>query len=359
MSPFFAAILFHGLCLSHAIDFTTVYEWDRFDFVWPSGADTSIEQINQKFIPDVEFRFMAVFGERLFLSLRMNDRIPATLVWLPTSGTSTAPKLAPFPSRHLHKQDNCDSIQRAEGMETDTDGWLWVLDNGSSKCPSKIWIFDLLSNNDTTIKRVHQFPDAVVSHAIGARRLCDIVLDKTQDDFLAYITDAESEQIVVYSRQMDKSWSVKTSGKWVSLALSPDREARQLYLRRYGSNELFSVSVSELKNEGAISAAVVKLVGIWTATPYRMLIDSANVLYAAFHNRNYLSKWNTAEPFREQRFHEVGDLGAHWPFTFALDANGILWMTERNETEGETETRHKLLKTEFGVRSYLFGPTGK
>ncbi|XP_065349238.1 protein yellow-like [Cloeon dipterum] len=270
-------------------------------------------------------------------------------MWLPTSGTSTAPpKLALFPSLDLHKEDNCDTIQWAKGMETDTDGRLWALDLGSSNCPSKLWIFDLL-NNDRT-ERVHQFPDTVVSHSYNKRKLHDLVLDKTPDDYLAYIADLFSERIVVYSRKTDKSWSVKTTGdRWLSLAISPNREARQsLYLIGIlGSKVLNSVSVSELKNEGG--SAAVKFIGNFTEKPYRMLIDSANVLYAAFYFQNYFSKWNTSEPFREQRLHEVGSLDGSLPFTFALDENDTLWVMERNVIGGEA--RHKLLKAAVGARS--------
>ncbi|XP_065351723.1 protein yellow-like [Cloeon dipterum] len=349
MSSFFFAIFLHGLCLANAINFTTVYEWDELDFVWPSEANSSNGQIDQNFNSmDIYFRYMAVFEERLFLSLDLKTGIPATLVWLPTRSTSTAPpKLTPFPSWDLHKKDICSTIQAAKGVETDTDGRLWVLDEGGSVCPSKLWIFDL-TNNDRT-DRVHQFPDTVVPHSYKKRKLYEVALDKTPDDFLAYIAATSFGQIVVYSRKLDKSWSVKTTrDRWLSLALSPNREARQsLYLIGIlGSKVLNSVSVSELKNEGG--SAAVEFIGEWTESPYRMLIDSGNVLYAAFYGQNYLSKWNTSEPFREQRFHEVGRLYASWPFTLALDANDTLWMTERNVTEA----RHKLLKAAVGATSY-------
>ncbi|XP_065336289.1 protein yellow-like [Cloeon dipterum] len=349
MSPFFAAIFLHSLCLATAINFTTVYEWETFDFDCPYG------KIRQDFDPkNVYLQNMAVFERRLFLSLNLDSGIPATLVWVPTSGTSAAPpKLSPFPTWHLHEKHNCHTIQRARGMETDTGGRLWVLDNGSWECPkSKLWIFDMFDIDET--ERVHEFPDAVVSHTYKTRVLRNIVLDKTPDDNLAYITESESEHLVVYSRKMDKSWTVKTPGrKWYSLALSPDMEAtKQLYLARAFSYELYSVSVSELKNEGGTAA--VKLIGEWTGVPYRMLIDSANVLYAAFFDKNYLSKWNISEPFHEQRFHEVGRLGAFYPFIIALDTTNTLWMTERNQSGGANETRNKLLKADVDVRSYSF-----
>ncbi|XP_065336557.1 protein yellow-like [Cloeon dipterum] len=351
MSPFVAAIFLLGICLANAVNFTTVYEWETFDFIWPSGTDSSIEEMKEDYKRgNAYLNYMAVFGDRLFLSLDTNYGVPATLVWLPTSGSSTAPpKLAPFPSWHLHKKENCNSIQRAYGIDTDTDGRLWVVDQGSINCPGKIWIFNLLNNDQT--EREHQFPDAVVSHSKDKRALRDMVLDKTTDDYLAYITDVWSEHIIVYSRKMDKSWSVKTPEiKWFSLALShPIREARQLYLARFGSNKLYSVFVSELKNEGG--SAAVKFIGKWTEyNPYRMVIDSGNVLYATFWTQNYLSKWNISEPFNEQWFYEVGRRrGAHRPFTFAFDTNGILWMTQRDESEGWSKAWHKLVKAAVGA----------
>ncbi|CAB3382131.1 Hypothetical predicted protein [Cloeon dipterum] len=346
MSPFFAAIFLLGLCLANAVNFKTVYQWDKFDYVWPTGGDISIGQMKQNFKPeDVDLQYMAVFGERLFLSLRIKSGIPATLVSLPTSGMSTAPpKLAPFPSWDLHKLDKCDTIQRAYGMEVDADGRLWVLDNGSGNCNSKLWIFDLL-NNDTT-ERVHKFPDIIVSYSTAAW-MHDIALDKTSDDYLAYITDSFSEHIIVYSRKTDKSWSVETpERKWQYLALSPNRESLYL-IGSIGSKELYSVSVPELKNGGG--RAAVKFIGEFSRGPFRMLIDNANILYAAFYGQNYISKWNISQPFREQRFHEIEDYGADRPLTFALDTNGTLWMTERSGFY--SEKRHKLLKAAVGARS--------
>ncbi|CAB3382133.1 Hypothetical predicted protein [Cloeon dipterum] len=357
MSPFLqlAAIFLLGLCLANAVNFTYVYEWSQFDFVWPSEADTSNEQMKQNFNPDyVEPHFMAVFGQRLFLSLDSYSGIPASLVWLPTSGMSTVrPKLAPFPSRHLHKKDNCDSIQWAYGLEVDTNGRLWVLDNGRGNCSRKLWIFNLL-NNDRT-ERVHQFPETVVSDSEEDGYLSDIVLDKTPDDFLAYVTAIGSQHIVVYSRNMDKSWTVKTPGrKWQCLALSPNREGGELYLARDGTKELYSVSVSELKNEGG--SATAKFIGKLTDFLYRMLLDSADVMYAAYYAKNYVFMWNISEPYREQRFHEVKRQGDSVPFTFALDTNGNLWITERYVT-GIRNRHYKLLKAAVGTRSYQFSPS--
>ncbi|XP_065336592.1 uncharacterized protein LOC135937369 [Cloeon dipterum] len=268
---------------------------------------------------------------------------------------SAAKKGGKFPIRIILsvKTDNCETIQEAKGMETDPGGRLWVVDQGSSKCPSKIWIFNLLNNDNT--EHVHQFPDTVVSHSYEKRALRDIVLDKTPDDYFAYITDLRSDHIIVYTRKLDKSWSVKTPGsKWISLALSPNKEARQMYLGRTDSNELYSVSISELKTEGVGSVAV-KFISKWKEELYRMVIDNANVVYAAMLKQNCLSKWNISEPFREHRFYdEIGSLGAFWPFTFALDTNGNLWMTQRSETQGWGERRYyKLLKAAVGARSYL------
>ncbi|XP_065335041.1 protein yellow-like [Cloeon dipterum] len=344
MSPFLAAILLHGLCVASAIDdFTTVYEWEKFDYLWPSGADSSIAEIKQNFNPlEADLRYMAVFGERLFLSIIVHSGTPASLVWLPKSGTSTAtapPKLAPFPSWDLHKKDNCNTIQNARGLEPDTEGRLWVVDDGNSNCQAKLWIFDLL-NNDAT-DRIHQFPNTFVHHEYGLRKLVDIAVDKTPDDSLAYITDSYCEHIIVYSRKMDKSWTVNTPGtRWYSLALSPIREARQLYLGSASANELYSISVSELKNEGG--NATVKLIGKWREELYRMVIDTSNVLYAAMLKQNYLSKWNISEPFRKRRFHEVEGLNKYLPFTLALDTTNTLWVTERNQSGGGN--RYKLLK---------------
>ncbi|XP_065334617.1 protein yellow-like [Cloeon dipterum] len=167
---------------------------------------------------------MAVFGTRIFLSLEKFDDIPVTLVSLRTSSaSSSSPKLTPFPSWAMNKWKDCNKIQAAKGLDVDSVGRLWVLDNGSDSCSSKLWTIDL-ANNDQT-KLIIQFPFQKLKH--------DLVLDETPNGTFAYISLWGEQHIVVFNLERNQSWTLDTPGiKVFSIALSPikDQEPRKLYL---------------------------------------------------------------------------------------------------------------------------------
>ncbi|XP_065334481.1 protein yellow-like [Cloeon dipterum] len=345
MSPFLSAVFFlHLSSLATTANLTLVYEWhDEMDYEWPSEASRTQALRDRTFEPDeIEPIYMAVYGSRLFLSLyRIYAGIPVSLVSLPTSSASSAPpKLTPFPSWDMHSMRNCNMIEYATGLQVDSVGRLWVLDGGSSHCNSKIWMIDLINNDQT--KLIQQFPENYLMH--------DLVLDETPNGTFAYFSWWEEEHIGVFSLERNKSWTVETPRiKVYSIALSPknNQEPRQLYRSKWESKELYSIPVAALRS-GARTAEP-ELIGNWTAgQSYRMLMDNHGTMYAAFLGKNYIRSWNGSQPFEEQRFHEVAGLRSEWPFTFALDENGTFWMTEFNE---ENKPRYRLLKATLEGKS--------
>ncbi|XP_065336555.1 major royal jelly protein 1-like [Cloeon dipterum] len=309
-SVYLLALLLCGVASIDASTSTPVIEWDKFDFLWPS------EQRNQDNNPaNIQPNFMAVFGKRLFLSLQRASGISATLAWLPVSNNASS-RLQPFPSWNLHDYGNCNRIQTARGLEVDPFGRLWLLDDGSTTCPATLWIFNLITND--TIELVHTFPDAIVSRDFGKRLLHDLVVR----DSVAYITDVHSKHLVVFSLETKESWSVETQGKkFRAIALAA--ESNLLYLARHNSRELYSVAQFRAKERNT----TLNLVGSWKAEPYRMVIDSENVLFAAFYDRNYISTWNVTEQFKERRLSEEFGIfsGQRSLFCFALDSFGTFW----------------------------------
>ncbi|CAB3388177.1 Hypothetical predicted protein [Cloeon dipterum] len=279
MDLFCFVIIFLRLSLVTSVNFTQVFEWPNgLDYEWPSEASRTQALKDgtsdpEKIVP----LFMAVFGTRIFLSLeKYNVGIPVTLVSLPTSSESFAPpKLTPFPSWDVHKKyGDCNNIDRATGLEVDSVGRLWVLDDGSSHCKSKLWIFDL-SNNDHTIL-IHHFHFCYDMH--------DLVLDETPNGYYAYIARWGEPNIVVFSLKREDSWILYTPGmKVFSVALSPKEEARQLYFSKYNSTELYSIPIPEIPHE--TQTVNPKLIGNWKASPFRILIDNHGTLYAAFCGR--------------------------------------------------------------------------
>ncbi|XP_065334614.1 protein yellow-like [Cloeon dipterum] len=336
MTPFSVAIFLLGLSsLAAATNFTQVFEWKELDFEWPSEASRAKALEDGTYDPAKIYpRYIAVHGSRIFLSLKESISIPATLVSLPTSSASSAPpKLTPFPSLdlHLNESGNCEKINRAEGLQVDSVGRLWVLDQGlsASNCSAKLWIFNL-NNNETEL--IHRFSFTDQMH--------DLVIDETPNGTFAYIARWSEPHIVVFNLERNESWIVDTPGvEVVSIAMSPKEERRQLYLEELYKDELFSISVAALRN--GTRTAEPELIGKWKGTPYRMLVDNHGTLHAAILSEDYASSWNTSQPFKEQRFYEVADLDYIWPFTFTLDQIGTLWMTVFDNTK---TPRFRILK---------------
>ncbi|CAB3379779.1 Hypothetical predicted protein [Cloeon dipterum] len=80
-----------------------------------------------------------------------------------------------------------------------------------------------------------------------------------------------------------------------SIALSPkDQEPRRLYLGKYKSNELYSISAAALRS--GTQTANPELIANWTGVPYRMVMDKHG-----FFNKNYIHSWNGSRPFQELR----------------------------------------------------------
>ncbi|CAB3386795.1 Hypothetical predicted protein [Cloeon dipterum] len=307
--------------LVNAANFTSVFEWDDLDYNWQSEEQRQQALQNGTFVPEkIEPRYLAVFGQRLFLGLTKDQGVPASLVWLPTTNTPSASPKMQFSSWAM--SDHCSTMQTIKGLEVDSVGRLWVLDNGCEKCPCppKLWIFSL-SNNDR-IEHVHIFPEKAVSHNFQSRSLQDVALDETNDESFAYITDVKTSQVVVFALKKTDSWAVQMQGKrFQTLACSPD----QLFLNEPDSYELYSLPLLELRAGNRVMTP--KLIGSFTAHPFRLFLDSTGVMYAAFLDRNYLSTWKTNNPFKEERFYEgkVKDVIKR-PYILALSSTQNLWL---------------------------------
>ncbi|CAB3382149.1 Hypothetical predicted protein [Cloeon dipterum] len=338
MSPLFVTLFFLRLSpLATAADFTQVFEWDEMDFEWPSVEKRAQALENGIYDPEnILPLYMAAHGPRVFLSLEKYRKIPVTLVSLPTkSASSASPRLTPFPSWDMHEYtpwENCNKIEEAKGLEVDSVGRLWVLDEGSSNsnCHAKLLIFD--SYNHKTVL-IHQFPFRY--------SLYDLVLDETVDRTFAYITRGTENHIVVFNLESNKSWMVYMPRIMVhSIALSPkDHEPRKLYLSKYKSDELYSIPVAALHHGAGTTHP--ELIGFWNGIPKRLLIDHNGTMYAAFYWRNYISSWNTSQPFQEQLFHDFSEQEPS-ALTLALDENEILWMTIFNSDKKPCFTLSKV-----------------
>ncbi|CAB3379965.1 Hypothetical predicted protein [Cloeon dipterum] len=76
-------------------------------------------------------------------------------------------------------------------------------------------------------------------------------------------------------------------------------------------------------------------------------------MYVAFYNKDYIVTRKINKPFNEKRIYEIAELNNTWPFTFALDSSGNLWMTQLKINRWSR--RYSLLKIAVGSKPYTFG----
>ncbi|XP_065334868.1 major royal jelly protein 1-like [Cloeon dipterum] len=345
MAPFRLIALLLSLSAAAALNFTSVYEWDQFDFNWSSSDDL---KGTRNFEPNQIYPlYLAVSGQRLFLSLRPVKYVPASLAWLPTQdATSSHPKLSPYPSWAMTGMESCKAVQSAKGIATDNMGRLWVLDNGHLNCQPKLWIFNMA---DDSVHLLHEFPNSLVSAKFTSRNLNDLAIDETiRDNLHAYFsaTISGTDHLFVYRLKENQIRLVATQKIQIfSLAFSPMRQ--RLYVS--GANNpstLYSISTPDLR--AGVNSVSLARVGNKMAPSHRMAMDGKGVLYSDLISPKglFVATWNTNLSFKEERIYQGDGLYEKWPFTFAFDAQGDFWITLRYNSVKPT---FKLLKYKFST----------
>jgi hypothetical protein len=224
----------------------------------------------------------------------------------------------------LQGAGNCSALQNVLGLEVDSLGRLWVVDAGRlhtrqsqrrrelDKCPAKLLLFDLNNNNSLLLS--FELPDDVAPR--NNSLLSDLVLDRTSDgDWLAYVSDASSGAIVVFSLEKKKAWRVTHPSMGAArpeheplpigrdlgvsgLALAPLHDRSFLYFSTLSSPNLYSVPVSELR--AASETLTVKTVGTRSAPSRGLAMDNKGRMYFGLLGKHAVATWDTADSFEEQ-----------------------------------------------------------
>lgn len=191
---------------------------------------------------------------------------------------SNSPVLKPYPSWQAHRTVNANDspdIVSPFHIKVDRCNRLWALDSGidgilnesESKrlAPPRILIFDLLEDN---LKRQITLKTSL-NHSIFSNIVVD---DSDCDDTFAYVADAGTSTLTVYSDKANESWEVnhnffsidplagdfnilgvsyRTQDGLYGLALTEKKENGHpdLYFHALTSNEEFNVSTSVLRNK--------------------------------------------------------------------------------------------------------------
>lgn len=141
---------------------------------------------------------VSVYYGRAFLCLQhasSSSSLP-TLVeasW-PENIIGVKPKIFPSESSHLRRVGKCKGIKQAKSTDIDTNGRLWLIDNGNEACSAKIVVYDLLYFND----EVH----LQAFGGLKGKTFSKIVIDPINSengDTRAYISMIDEDYLLVYS----------------------------------------------------------------------------------------------------------------------------------------------------------------
>jgi hypothetical protein len=373
-------------------NFTVVYEWFKLDYAWLDDTSKASALSSGRFVPEHNAPAgLSVFGSRVFVSVpRWLPGVPATLAWLPSTGSASAsPKLHPFPTWEMQQVRNCSALQSVMSMEVDSIGRLWVVDTGRvfhrasqqraeyASCPPKLVVFDLNDNNNIVFS--YNFPDSVASK--NKSLLSDIVIDvsagrQSEEDWYAYISDAGTGAIVVFSLREKRAWRVTDPTMQVAkpvheplplghdlgisgIALAPIRDkSKTLYFSTLSNTELYSVPTLELR-EPPLKLSV-EIVGKRSVPSRGLAMDSTGVLYFGLLGKHAIASWDTKNKAFSEKIAYIDAERIQWPDTFAFDMSDNLWfITSRLQAMLQRrlnldEPNFRLIRAHVGAKSYMY-----
>lgn len=387
--------------------FRVVYEWNSLNFTWPSDEAYQKAVNSSQYIPkNVLISGIKIFNDKIYLTVpRIKDGVPATMAMIPAVPleSDTSPKLEPFPSWELNTIGDCRGFQSVQSFEIDLSGYMWVIDNGRTStinstsslpsCLPSLTLIDLNGGRNTMVR--YTFPDNVAG---PTSYLNDIVVDDSEGGY-AYITDNSGGDpgIIVFNRKENKSWKFRDSRSMRAdpdashfslngtekpmsinvdgIALGPrfinkaNEVDRLVYFSPLSSFKLYVTPTSMLKNESlsaqpsSLRAGDVKVVGNKTSQTDGMIMDEEGVLYYGLVGDYAIAQWDSKTNFSTNQEIIAKDKDfIQWVDRFAFDTSNHLhviinrlhnFVADKVNVE---EVNYRILKTDVGVKSYLYSP---
>eukprot|EP00092_Neocalanus_flemingeri_P022065 GFUD01023932.1.p1 GENE.GFUD01023932.1~~GFUD01023932.1.p1 ORF type:complete len:403 (+),score=95.27 GFUD01023932.1:96-1304(+) len=364
--------------LSLSTEPTVVYDWSSIPINWPNTSWS--RQHGGKTVNVIGIK---VWEENIYLTVPRwhGNSHPLNVAVVPRpDDADTVPKstsLSPYPSWEMQKIGDCDAFQFVQSMEVESDGLMWLPDNGrqfrvrGSTCSPKLVIMDL-----KTGKVVHRynFPENIVPRS--GSFLNDIALNVANpDDKFAYITDSDLGRLVVYSLKKDQSWLVQHSSMRADLAgatfsfLNPPARLRiadnningiavspaitgskYVYYSPLTSLKMFRMDTAAVNSENVATsdvADVVVEVGEKRSQTDGLAMDNKGSLYMQEITGNALTVWNTSGPWRQDRLAQ-SNVSLIWADTMAVDKQGWLWATSRG---WPVDSKPRIVKVFLGEQS--------
>ncbi|XP_060535469.1 protein yellow-like [Cylas formicarius] len=332
--------------------FEVFRQWTLLNYTWRSQAEYKDALKTRRYVPQNNAPAgIKIYRNILYASVpKFREGVPVTLTTVENKPFN--PLLTPFPSWELNDDSDCGNLQNVQSMEIDTKGTMWVLDgariNNYTRCPTKLVLLDL--NNVGKVIRVKVFPNEV-SLKVGGF-LNDLVVDETSGGF-AYITDASPVDpgLIVYSKEKNEAWKLRDSSMFSGktdpqlfikgsvvdssypidgIALSPPRDDRIVYYCSVGSDVLYSIPTSVLKNQQLANTGEwrknITAVGRKLGQSDGITIDSDGDLFYTLPTFYGVGKWNTSTPLWTSELFDRDEQQMVWTDGFAFDQRGYIYL---------------------------------
>ncbi|KAF4524748.1 hypothetical protein B566_EDAN013817 [Ephemera danica] len=302
------------------------------------------------------FTGIQVTPDRIFLSLpRSRDGTPATLTWIPNTGTpSINQPLNPYPdwSWQQGHLDNCNGLVSVFRSRIDSCGRLWALDSGvltpldgnpMRACPPRLVAFDLRTN--LAVRSVTFPPEVLRNRSL----LTTLVLDEAPfsgncENMFIYISDTSSPGLIVYDFARDLTWrfedesltpdqnqatyniageSFTLADGVVGMTISNLGPQRMLFYHPLARRTIFALPVDALKNPQTSRLPVISI-GEKTSQGAGMISDAQGEIYFSPLTETAVASWNPNTGM--QRILAVDPVQLQFVSDFFVDSDGSIWL---------------------------------
>ncbi|KAL5284321.1 Y-f.2 family protein [Megaselia abdita] len=348
------------------------YAWKTMDYNWPSDEDRDAAIKRGFYNPES----MVILGidrwrDMLFVTVpRWRSGVVSTLNYISLFNTERSPKLEPYPSwddNSLETEHTLSTVISAYRLQVDHCDRLWVVDNGLENILEKrteilrpaIVIFDLTRHQ---LLRRFDLPYEQIKNNMVDTFFANIVVDCSEEnceDAHAYIADAGSFGLIVYSFKKNKSWRIEhnffhidpTAGAFsvddvlftwtdgvfgVALGHLNEDFSRDVYFHSLTGWKEFIVSNKVLQNENIANNSDLvytefRILGDRGPNSYsttHVFDDSLDVIFFTQVAKHGIACWNIRTPLNEKTVPliEQDDVALIMPIDISLDNDGFIWV---------------------------------
>ncbi|CRL08204.1 CLUMA_CG020969, isoform A [Clunio marinus] len=260
---------------------------------------------------------VSVYYGRAFLCLKHSvDQTLPTLIeasW-PENIIGVKTKIFPSDVVYLKRYGKCKGIKQAQSTDIDSNGRLWMIDNGNEICSAKLIVYDLL-----------YFNDEVHFQAFGGlkgKRFAKIIVDPIQSangDVRVYLSTSEDDYLYVYSLNERKLGKIKFTNNYIqpskSLSFSEmvlSHKLDMMYISDTTTGNLYSLNLTPLRflNFSMMDSKKISIrspltyIGSLLGPPKALTINPKGIMFYIIPRFSTVVTWDPKTPLTAE-WHEV------------------------------------------------------